>query len=181
MTDRPAVRNTDPDTSHAAWDSVEPKAEILRGKVLARVRMSPYGGYTTSELAALLELPRDSISPRIAELRHKGLVFDSGFRRLMLETNRRQIVWTDKENEVTAKATEQKKQRRTRLTPQQIVETQLGQAKKALDNLAKEEAGLQAKLTAVTERRTRQEAFVGALQEAISKLSPTVAEVPTEG
>lgn len=49
-------------------------------------------GFTASELAEEVELPRDSISPRLPELEARGLIHRTERRRVW-RSNRRQIVW----------------------------------------------------------------------------------------
>jgi DNA-binding transcriptional ArsR family regulator len=83
------ARRTDPETSHEAADSVElPDLEAL---VLAELRALPDGA-TSHELAASLELPLVTVSPRLRPLANRGLVIDSGFKRVGT-SGRRQIVW----------------------------------------------------------------------------------------
>jgi len=89
--DHPAVRNTDLDTSHEAWAMVEPVAGALRAMVLVHLRTQ--GPATCGEIALAHDYPRDSISPRMAELRHKGLVENSGTKRRMPGKKSRQTVW----------------------------------------------------------------------------------------
>jgi len=92
MNGQALARNTDPVTSHEA-------AESVRGAVSARLQrlllvlLDLYpDGLTCSEAAAMLRMPRDSLSPRFPSLRHLKLVHDSGGRRAG-PTGRRQIVW----------------------------------------------------------------------------------------
>jgi DNA-binding IclR family transcriptional regulator len=50
-------------------------------------------GVTAFEVAAAFHQRLNSISPRSASLKRKGLIRDSGERRLDPHTNRRSIVW----------------------------------------------------------------------------------------
>jgi predicted transcriptional regulator len=52
-------------------------------------------GLTADELAARLNMDRYSIQPRTSELKHKGLIIDSGLRRPN-ETGKLAIVWIAK-------------------------------------------------------------------------------------
>lgn len=70
------ARRTDPETSHEAARSVD--VARLEALVLDALKTKPM---TTKELARYLDIHRVSVSPRIAPLRNKGLVRDSGVRR----------------------------------------------------------------------------------------------------
>lgn len=79
--DNPPVgrsRRNDPQTAKAAAKSVT--VADLEVKVLDALRRH-YDGLTTHQLAEYLDASLVSISPRMAPLRKKGLVFDSGERR----------------------------------------------------------------------------------------------------
>jgi hypothetical protein len=86
------ARRTDPQTSHAAAASILPKIPELEKKVLDAVRRA-VNGLTSTECAEVLGMDKWSISPRFAPLRRKGLIYDSGQRRLGRHTSRLQIVW----------------------------------------------------------------------------------------
>jgi predicted HTH transcriptional regulator len=71
------ARDTDPDTSQDAADSIS--IQYMEGLVMDAV--AKFGAATSQEVAAVLSLSRDSVSPRIAALCRKGLMRDSGARR----------------------------------------------------------------------------------------------------
>lgn len=85
-TDNDALARTDdPDTSHDAARNLGPKLQKLERDVLDTI--TGMGGATTKEIAGLLGVARDSISPRIKPMRERGLVRDSRLKR------DRSIVW----------------------------------------------------------------------------------------
>jgi len=84
------ARNTDPGTSHAAAASV--RATDLESRVLEAIRYCEPGGATSSELESLTKLTNQSLTPRFAPMRRKGLIYDSGEKRKG-ESGRMQIVW----------------------------------------------------------------------------------------
>jgi len=88
---RPAVRATDPDTSRAAWKRVEPRAGTVRARVLSILRL--HGPMCGGWIAELMDANHNAISPRIAELRHAGLVEDTGRREPGPDERTTQIVW----------------------------------------------------------------------------------------
>jgi hypothetical protein len=83
------ARNTDPHTSHDAAHHVD--TAKLEGLVLDVLKKSP-GGLTTLQISEALHMRRDTISPRLAPLKRKHLVKDSGKRRAY-KSNRKSIVW----------------------------------------------------------------------------------------
>lgn len=89
FTDRPAVRSSDPDTSHEAFHSLDVKG---RQKVLMDAIRQIARDFTCSELAYFAELPRDSVSPRLPEIERRNLIRRTD-RRRSFRSNRRQIVW----------------------------------------------------------------------------------------
>jgi len=86
----PGHRNVD--TSISAANTLAPKLGPLQQKALAAIRSTGPRGLTADELAARLGLGRATIQPRTTELRRKGLVQDSGHRRLN-SSGKRAIVW----------------------------------------------------------------------------------------
>lgn len=80
----------DPETSHEAALSVQPTN--LEAQVLECLRGFDQGA-TSHELAASLGLDLVTVSPRLKPLCKKGLVIDSGVRR-MGENGRARTVWT---------------------------------------------------------------------------------------
>ena len=92
------------DTSVAAANDLAPKLGRLQRMTEAAIRDAGSAGLTADELASQLELSRYSIQPRTSELKLKGLIQDSGARRLN-ETGKQAIVWvaTDLDGETEVK------------------------------------------------------------------------------
>lgn len=86
---RGLARRTDPSTSHEAARKV--KVGALQLIVLRELRDSD-GGLTIKELKISSSTPMESISPRFAPLRMKGLIMDTGERR-QNPGGRKGIVW----------------------------------------------------------------------------------------
>lgn len=84
MTDQGQARATDPDTSRAA--AKVPRTS-LRERMKQIMRINPTVGYTGHQFAAALNSPLNSVTPRLAELRKAGVIYDSG------ERAGGQIVW----------------------------------------------------------------------------------------
>lgn len=74
------TRNTDPDTSKDAAESIAPHVSRLESIVLNAIKNSKTG-LTTKEIAKKTRLERITVSPRVRPLCNKGLVEDSGTRR----------------------------------------------------------------------------------------------------
>ncbi|WP_231031385.1 hypothetical protein [Sphingomonas sp. IC-56] len=86
------------DTSIAAARDIEISVGHLQRIALRAIRAAGARGLTTNELAAAVRIHRDSIQPRTSELRERGLIRDSGARRL--NTNgKRAIVWIAASNQ----------------------------------------------------------------------------------
>ena len=81
-----AHRKDDPDTSKEA---AQLDVSKLEGRVYELLRFKPL---TTEELAFSLNKPLQSITPRIAPLRRKGMIYDTGIRKRG-EAGRPRIVW----------------------------------------------------------------------------------------
>ena len=81
------ARNTDPETSHAAAASVD--ASRLEQCVLEALKQ--HGPSTCWELMSYTGIPNESLTPRMAPLRDKGLVIDTGNTRV--GRRKYQIVW----------------------------------------------------------------------------------------
>lgn len=73
------VRNTDPDTSHQAANSVD--TSKLEALVYEVISMYPDGCVADDVEKRLAYLRSHSITPRFAPLIRKGLIFDTGERR----------------------------------------------------------------------------------------------------
>ena len=84
------ARHTDPDTAHLSAAKV--KTRRIDAAIL-ELLCDHYEGLTSRELTALSGLERVSVSPRLARLADKGLVHDSGERRVSPETHHSSIIW----------------------------------------------------------------------------------------
>lgn len=89
--DSPGHRGVD--TSVEAADAIAPRQVPLQRQVLRTIVAAGEYGATTNEIAAKLEINRDSIQPRTSELRSKMLIMDSGERRKNAN-GKNAIVWT---------------------------------------------------------------------------------------
>ena len=88
------ARRTDPATSHAAAESVKgSEASRMESLVLGQLRDYPNRGLTTHEIAEIGLIPYESVTPRIKPLVKKGLVIDSGERRIPAGRTKAGIVW----------------------------------------------------------------------------------------
>jgi predicted XRE-type DNA-binding protein len=83
----PGYRRTD--TSREAAESIAPKAEDLRSKVM---RMLRAGSMTADEIATILEIDKLSIRPRVSELVKMGKIYDTGMRHRNA-SGKRAVVW----------------------------------------------------------------------------------------
>ena len=80
-------------TSREAAEAIEPVTARLERRVLEAVRAAGKDGLCNHELEAQLDMPGNTVRPRIWTLRKRGLVVDSGTMRLT-PAGRRAIVWT---------------------------------------------------------------------------------------
>jgi hypothetical protein len=64
------ARKNDPETSKTAARSIKPR--LLESLVIAALQ--DYGPMTTSVIAEIVRVPRDSISPRMKPMEQRGLV-----------------------------------------------------------------------------------------------------------
>jgi hypothetical protein len=83
------ARVDDPETSHTAAASVDPTP--LHAIIATTLATAP-AGLTTHEIAARCRIGYWTITPRMVEMKRKGLVVDTGQKRKG-ESNRRSIVW----------------------------------------------------------------------------------------
>ncbi|MFM7011184.1 MAG: hypothetical protein ACKO0Z_17980 [Betaproteobacteria bacterium] len=88
--DAPGHRNVE--TSIAAADAIALKLGRLQRMAQTAIRDAGSSGLTADELASRLDMDRWSIQPRTSELKHKGLIRDSGQRRKN-STGKMAIVW----------------------------------------------------------------------------------------
>lgn len=84
------ARNGDPETSHEAAASTDAtRLESLAYRTLFEAGVE---GLTAEQLSRILNIEKNTISPRLRPLARKGLIIDSG-RRRKNETGKRAIVW----------------------------------------------------------------------------------------
>lgn len=88
--DTPGHRNVE--TSISAAEALAPKLGRLQELAKSTIAQAGSAGLTADELAERLNLDRWSVQPRTTELRRKGLIRDSGLRRLNA-SGRSAIVW----------------------------------------------------------------------------------------
>lgn len=81
------------DTSAAAAKAIDMSVGYLQRVALRAIRDAGDRGLTTNELAASVQIGRESIQPRTSELRLMGLIDDSGVRRAN-DSGKKAIVWT---------------------------------------------------------------------------------------
>lgn len=81
------------DTSIEAADALASRLGTLQKLTLDFIARRGAFGATSDECAAGLGIDRGSIQPRTSELSRKGLIIDSGLRRLNA-TRKRAIVWS---------------------------------------------------------------------------------------
>ena len=99
------ARHSDPETSHAAARSLKLKdINAMEAQVLAALRRNPQG-LTNHGIVEETGLSWNTATPRVHPLVQKGLVYDSGNRR-MGPAGRSCVVW---------KATEQDEEHRHRM------------------------------------------------------------------
>lgn len=80
------------DTSAAAAQAIDISVGYLQRVALRAIRDAGDRGLTTNELAASVQIGRESIQPRTSELRRMGLINDSGARRANAN-GKNAIVW----------------------------------------------------------------------------------------
>jgi hypothetical protein len=84
------ARWSDPETSHQAAEKVD--ATRLEVIVAAAIRRAGPRGLIAAELPEHTGLALNTVTPRTRPLCMKGIIFDSGRKRLG-PTNKQQIVW----------------------------------------------------------------------------------------
>lgn len=87
------ARESDPQTAHDAAASLS--SEVLAGlrRFVCEALAEHPEGLTSTEIADMRGLPRDSISPRMKELKERRRVIDSGETRVPAGKMRKAIVW----------------------------------------------------------------------------------------
>ena len=91
------ARGSDPVTSHEAAEKIKDGLPSLEAQVLRSIKASAEGK-NICEVETDTGIPIQTCSPRLAPLRRKGLIADSGERRPG-GTGRNQIVWKAQTNE----------------------------------------------------------------------------------
>lgn len=76
------ARSTDPETSHIAAAMSAPNAASLQARYLAELRAVGNHGLTSRELSERTGIDRVTVSPELRPMARKGLVLDSGRKRL---------------------------------------------------------------------------------------------------
>jgi hypothetical protein len=90
---RPITRRTDPPTAHEAAASLsDADLSKIDGAIVGALRARA-DGLTTRELADITGIERVSVSPRMARLAERSVVYDSGETRISPDTNKKGIVW----------------------------------------------------------------------------------------
>jgi hypothetical protein len=80
------------ETGRDAAEAIAPKCGRLQRLTLEAIRLAGMHGCTADETAEACGMDRWSIQPRCSELRAKGLIMDSGRRRLNA-SGKRAVVW----------------------------------------------------------------------------------------
>lgn len=78
------------DTQQEAWGALNPKIGERQAVVLSELQRGPA---TLFELTERLMLPVNRVSGRITELHDKGMIADTGTRRINPQSGKRGIVW----------------------------------------------------------------------------------------
>lgn len=87
----PLARATDVQTSHEAAVSLTPAVTRLEDIVYGAIRLQGQHGATGAEIEVLTDLQWQTLSPRLAPLRRKGLIRANGTR--PGRSGRAQTVW----------------------------------------------------------------------------------------
>lgn len=82
-----------PDTQLEAWQAIQDSLCKKQNEVLQVIKSAPKSGKTLFELVDALEWPVNRISGRVRELSQKGLIVDSGARRINPASGKNGIVW----------------------------------------------------------------------------------------
>lgn len=81
------------ETTHEAGRAIKPTAKTLRARVFMFILAKGETGATLEEMEQALKMPGNTVRPRRVELEDRGLVQDSGRKRLTA-SGRSAIVWT---------------------------------------------------------------------------------------
>ena len=85
------------ETSREAAEAINKKLGGLQRRVFDAVAARGANGLTPEEAADLLAESRVSVQPRFSELKAKGLIADSGQRRVNPSSRKRAVVWVIRE------------------------------------------------------------------------------------
>ena len=88
-------RDTDMETSHEAAEGITRKLPRLETLVLQAIASCGDKGMNSYEIEIATHLPNETCTPRLAPLRRKGFIADSGIKRPG-KTGKNQIVWVAK-------------------------------------------------------------------------------------
>lgn len=87
------ARSTDPGTSHAAAKAIRGNDTVqAETRVLVSLILNPQG-LTTHEIAIDANMEYGTVTPRMKPMVRKGLVVDSGLRRIPSGRTKAGIVW----------------------------------------------------------------------------------------
>ncbi|UXC89504.1 MULTISPECIES: hypothetical protein [unclassified Sphingobium] len=81
------------ETGREAAEAISDKLGRLQRQVFNAVKGRGTNGLTPEEAADLLAIDRVSVQPRFSELKAKGLIADSGKRRVNPSSHKRAVVW----------------------------------------------------------------------------------------
>ena len=85
------------ETGREAAEAINKKLGRLQRQVFDAVKVRGANGLTPEEAADLLSIDRVSVQPRFSELKAKGLIADSGKRRVNPSSRKRAVVWVIRE------------------------------------------------------------------------------------
>ncbi|WP_080572809.1 hypothetical protein [Sphingobium yanoikuyae] len=85
------------ETGRQAAEAIAPQLGRLQRLVQDAVQARGSRGLTPEEACDVLGMERVSLQPRFSELKAKGLVVDSGKRRLNRSSSKHAVVWVAKE------------------------------------------------------------------------------------
>ena len=86
------AKSSDPDTSFDSAHEIMGKLSYLESMVFSSIARCGEDGATAFQVQSDTGLANETCTPRLAPLRRKGLIVDSGKRRKG-KSNRNQIVW----------------------------------------------------------------------------------------
>ena len=87
----------DSETSEYAAEMIESSASSMRGDIFRLMKTRGERGMTCNEVERALHMRHQTASARLYELRHKGLIVDSGQRRVT-DSDRWAVVWAVKKS-----------------------------------------------------------------------------------